>query len=95
MIISSKENATSFQEYNKNIAGGFTEEQLQTVLQEIGFREIDISYHWFIGQRSLIHDKDYLPHERSKYAEVMTKYLGKTWPLSRHLFKYLRIVAEK
>lgn len=82
-------------EYGKNIAGGFKEEDLVQLLTDIGFIDVKVFYHWFIGQAWLINDSGLLGTERSKIAEMMHKTLEKSWPLSRSLFKYLGFYATK
>ena len=82
-------------EYGKNIAGGFKEDEIKEKFLTIGFRKVDVSYHWYIGQGYLINDPEFNKEERFKYADVMNKTLQKSMPLSRHLFKYLRVIATK
>jgi SAM-dependent methyltransferase len=82
-------------EYGKNIQGGFREEQLVDLLGEVGFSDTRIEYHWYIGQGQLINDDSYSHEERFKHADVMDGMLRKMLPLSRHLYKYLRIIARK
>lgn len=82
-------------EYGKNIAGGFKEEVLRDTLTEIGFKEIEIFYHWFLGQASIINDPGISVDERLKLAEAMTQNLNRSLPLSRPLFKYLGFYATR
>ena len=82
-------------EYGKNIKGGFKEEELVAQLKEIGFTEVNVFYHWFIGQGKLINDKKYSKDERFNYADVMNNYLQKAMPLSKNLFKYIGFTAKK
>jgi len=82
-------------EYGKNIAGGFKAEEIEATLHEVGFRDVTIAYHWFIGQGSLINDVNYSVEDRFKYASVANELLQKALPLSRNLFKYISIIATK
>jgi ubiquinone/menaquinone biosynthesis C-methylase UbiE len=82
-------------EYGKNIVGGFKEEDLLKTLTEIGFKEVKIFYHWFLGQAWLLNESNANDVDRTKVAEMMHSTLEKSWPLSRGLFKYLGFYATK
>jgi len=82
-------------EYGKSIANGFREEQLKGLMNEIGFGQVEVFYHWFIGQGALINDAQYERSERFKHADVMSQMLQRMMPLSRGLFKYIGFVAKK
>lgn len=75
--------------------GGFKGDQLQETLTRIGFSKVEITYHWYIGQRSLINDERFSKEERFRYVGVVNELLLKQMPLSRHLFKYIGFVATK
>lgn len=82
-------------EYHKNIVGGFREELLRDMLQEAGFTNVDIFYHWYIGQGVLINDEQYTREDRFHQAEIIDRHLRKVLPLSKSLFKYIGFVAVK
>jgi ubiquinone/menaquinone biosynthesis C-methylase UbiE len=82
-------------EYGKNIAGGFKEEEIISLLKSVGFSSVKFMYHWYIGQGSLINDAQYSKEERFKYADITNEVLQKIMPLSRHLFKYVGFIASK
>ncbi|MBL4715024.1 MAG: class I SAM-dependent methyltransferase [Bacteroidia bacterium] len=82
-------------EYGKNIQGGLKEEILRETLLSIGFKEVNIFYHWFLGQGQLINDEQYSKEERFDHANVMHTILEKALPLSKSLFKYLGFIAVK
>ena len=83
-------------EYGKNALGGFREETLRELLTGIGFRRVEVFHHWFLGQAVLVNDESFGPVEaRFRHAEVMDGLLQRAMPLTRPLFKYLGVVAEK
>jgi len=82
-------------EYGKNIKGGFQEEELVETLKNVGFSNVKIQYHWFIGQAFLVNEYKGSRDERFKYASVMDEILHKTMPLARNLYKYIGFTAEK
>jgi SAM-dependent methyltransferase len=83
-------------EYGKSVGGGFREEALRELLAGIGFRRVEVFHHWFLGQAVLINDVSFGPVEaRFRHAEVMDGLLQRAMPLTRPLFKYLGVVAEK
>ena len=45
-------------EHQKHIIGGFQEESLNKLLEDVGFTNISFMYHWYIGQAQLINDRD-------------------------------------
>jgi ubiquinone/menaquinone biosynthesis C-methylase UbiE len=83
-------------EYGKSVEGGFREESIRALLTDVGFRRVDVFHHWFLGQAVLIHDASLgTQEERFRHAAVMDGLLQRAMPLSRPLFKYLGLVAEK
>ena len=77
-------------EYLKHVLGGFMEENLIAALDEAAFSKSEIQYQWFLGEAQIIHDEV----TRSS-ASVLRDYLKNMLPLTRHLFKYLMIFAQK
>jgi ubiquinone/menaquinone biosynthesis C-methylase UbiE len=82
-------------EYGKSLAGGFKEEDLRRQLAEAGFREVDFTYSWFLGQGYLINDAGYPLDEGLRIADAAAGALRKALPLSRGIFKYLGFTARK
>lgn len=76
-------------EHLKHEEKGFREESLLDLLHSIGFAKVDIRYEWFLGEAKAIHG------ENQEAVFVLRRYLQDIIPLSKHLFKYLMIYAEK
>jgi ubiquinone/menaquinone biosynthesis C-methylase UbiE len=76
-------------EHLKHDQKGFTEEYLRERLHDTGFVKVDIKYEWFLGEAKAIHGGN------EDALTALRKYLQEILPLSRHLFKYLIIYAEK
>ena len=74
----------------KHRHGGFKEDEIRETLLKVGFSEVKINYEWFLGEAKLLHSVN--------NEELMQKYrdhLKEMLPLSRHLFKYIQIIAKK
>lgn len=82
-------------EFGKNVKGGFKEEELVATLKSVGFKEVSLFYHWYIGQGALINDAKYTREDRFQYADIMNDMLQKALPLSKNLFKYVGFIAVK
>jgi ubiquinone/menaquinone biosynthesis C-methylase UbiE len=82
-------------EYQKHIKGGLIEEELESLLKEVGFSKIDFLYHWYVGQAQLINDDSINQEKRFEYANVMHEYLSRSLPISRNLFKYIGFIATR
>lgn len=74
----------------KHDAGGFKPEDLESLLREVGFSDVVIHYEWFVGEARVIHSDDTKGCE-GQIRMIMNELL----PLTKHLFKYLRIMAVK
>lgn len=75
-------------EHLKHVEGGFSEERLVEGLKSAGFSDCAVRYEWYLGEGRYIHtDKE--------AANAVRSYLREIMPLSRHLFKYISIIAEK
>ncbi|MBC2716491.1 MAG: methyltransferase domain-containing protein [Desulfobacteraceae bacterium] len=74
----------------KHDSGGFKAEELEKLLYDIGFSEVKVFYEWYIGEAYVIHSADICD-----CAEQISRILNEQLPLTRHLFKYLRIIAQK
>jgi ubiquinone/menaquinone biosynthesis C-methylase UbiE len=77
-------------EYLKHVKGGFKEEELSKGLKAAGFSNFKIKYEWFLGEGNIIHDE-----RTNASAGTMRSYFHEMLPLTRHLFKYVSIYAEK
>jgi len=75
-------------EYQK-MKGGFKEERIKQLLNKIGYRHINYEYAWFWQEGRVVHD---LSPQAALYFE---EHLRQALPLTRHLFKYIRIIAVK
>lgn len=76
-------------EHLKHETGGFAEEDLRQELRRAGFRQIEVRYEWFLGEAHVTHNRS---------AEVLVslrEHLRSLLPLSKHLFKYLMVIARK
>ena len=79
----------SISEYQKVIEGGIKEENIKKIMSDIGFRNIEVHYEWYLGEGHVIH-KISESTDRKIYS-----YLKSCLPLTRNLFKYVRIIAIK
>jgi ubiquinone/menaquinone biosynthesis C-methylase UbiE len=82
-------------EYNKNITGGFREEQLQQALLDAGFSSVRFFYYWFVGQASMINAPGIDRAQGVASAAACAQVLQQGLPLTRHLFKYLGFIATR
>lgn len=82
-------------EHQKHNLGGFREEVLRDLLFNVGFTDVEIIYHWFIGQAELTNNSLLSKEDRIKLAGHSHQLLTRCLPLSRHLFKYIGFIAKK
>ena len=82
-------------EWGKNATGGFREETVVANLKEIGFRDVKVFYHWFLGQASLLNEPQYQGEDRFHVAGVTDGILQRALPVSRSIYKYIGIEARK
>lgn len=82
-------------EYQKNIAGGLSEESLRKILLDNGFSEVEFFYDWFLGQGQINNDASLPMDERQKTMMTIDGYLKDNLPMTKHLFKYLSFFAKK
>ena len=82
-------------EFGKDIAGGFKQEELERLLREAGFSQVEFFYHWFLGEGFMINREGTPREERFQHAEIVNEALQSALPASRNLFKYLGFVATK
>lgn len=74
----------------KHDSGGFKAEELEALLRKVGFSQAKVCYEWFLGEARVIHSAD-----TQGSADQIRMMLNEMLPLTRHLFKYLRIMARK
>lgn len=82
-------------EFGKNILGGFQEEKIVATLKEIGFKEVEFFYHWFIGEADVIYSKKVSKEQGLANASLVHESLTRALPLSRPMFKYVGFVATR
>jgi ubiquinone/menaquinone biosynthesis C-methylase UbiE len=76
-------------EFQKTVKGGFEEESIKRIFKNVGFKKISYNYEWYLGE-------GFVKHQRSlKEDKTIDEHLRRCLPLTRNLFKYVRIVAEK
>jgi len=74
----------------KHVFGGFKEDELLPIFKEIGFSAVQVKYEWFLGEANIMHG------ERTKEShQHLRQYLQDALPLTKHLFKYVSILARK
>lgn len=74
----------------KHVKNGFRPDLLQSMFEQAGFGKTEIHYEWFLGEAPIIHGNHPL-----RAVELLRSYLKDMLPLTRHLFKYIRIQAVK
>jgi len=76
-------------EYVEGFKGGFKEENLRQIFLKTGFKTFNLEYHWFWQEGRVI--KNLSPAD----ALYFEKHLRAALPLTKHLFKYIKIEAIK
>lgn len=76
-------------EYIESSRGGFKEEYLRKAFNKAGFREVKTKYHWFWQEGTIIKDLSL------KDALYLEEHMRLALPITRSLFKYIRIEAIK
>lgn len=76
-------------EYTKSILGGIDPEELCAKALELGYSSATFEYDWFLGQGTIMHEHSF------EEAEAIDSYLKSVLPLSKHLYKYIKIVLVK
>jgi SAM-dependent methyltransferase len=82
-------------EYGKNRLGGFRAQLLAARLRQAGFSRVEVFYHWFLGQGRMINDPNTPRAIALAEADATDLALQRGLPLTKHLFKYLGIIAWK
>lgn len=76
-------------EYYKNILGGIDPYKMKKDLEYIGFKNVEITFEWFIGEGYYLHNAS-----KSDYT-IISNFLTQVLPVSENLYKYFKITAEK
>lgn len=76
-------------EYVEGFKGGFKEKNLRQAFLRAGFKKFILEYHWFWQEGQVIKN---LSLQDAFYFE---KHLRAALPITRHLFKYIKIEAIK
>lgn len=76
-------------EYTKSILGGIDPKELCNIALRLGYTEATYEYDWFLGQGAIMHEHSF------DEAEKIDNYLKDILPLSKHLFKYIKVVLKK
>jgi ubiquinone/menaquinone biosynthesis C-methylase UbiE len=76
-------------EYIKFNENGINAMHFLELARDVGFREVRVTYDWFLGQGSVMHD------ESPDAAQTVERWARRVLPLSQHLFKYLRFDLVK
>lgn len=76
-------------EFQKLAKGGLKPNDLVDILLEIGFQTATPRLEWFLGQGHVMH------HISFEAAEVIDEYLRAMLPVSRCLYKYFSLIAQK
>ena len=83
------ENIVKLAEFQKLIGGGMHEDHITKLLSGAGFVDVNFKYEWFLGQGYVIHSIS------EEAARIFENHLRQLLPLSRSLFKYFSIMAQK
>lgn len=73
----------------KSERGGLDPNDLSAEAKRVGFRQVEFTPDWFLGQGTVMHGDSF------EVADKIDAYLRKVTPLSTALFKYLRFVLVK
>lgn len=76
-------------EFGKSIMGGIGAQDLEVAARKVGFKKVEISFEWFLGQGDVMHGRSFAE------AEVVENYLREIAPASNQLFKYIKCILEK
>ena len=76
-------------EYYKNIKGGINPYILEEQLKALGFKQVSVSFEWFIGEGYYLHNTS-----DNEYRNV-SSFLEIIQPLSHKMYKYFKVIAKK
>jgi SAM-dependent methyltransferase len=74
--------------YRKYRFGGIDEDDLGKVLLSVGFTEVRFDYRWPVGSSRMVREAGW------EQEQALEAHLRSLLPLSRHLFKYLQVIAS-
>jgi len=69
----------------KTASHGIAAEEFTAIVRDIGYRDVDISFQWYLGQGALLHGQD------AREAALVESHLRDVLPISESMFKYLRV----
>jgi len=72
-------------EFIKSQQGGVRDRDVEELAKKIGFKKIDIKFHWYLGQAKVMHQQSF------EDSQKIESYLNSILPLSKSLFKYIEI----
>ena len=76
-------------EFIKTHKNGIDAQEVQELSADIGFSSCEARFDWYLGQGNIMHQQSF------DNAAIIEAFLRRVWPLSNHLFKYLRFVLRK
>ena len=76
-------------EFGKSIMGGIDAVELEKQARVIGFKNIEISYEWFLGQGDVMHGRSF------QDSDTVEWFLRQLSPISDKLFKYIKCILVK
>ncbi len=79
----------SMAEFQTSAKGGIKSDWLEDFLRVIGFKSAAAHFTWFLGQGNIMHNIS------SELAIALDDYLKSMLPLSRNLYKYFKLIAQK
>ncbi len=82
-------------EFQKTQSHGLSKGYIEKVLTEIGFKNVVVTFEWFVGQGIINNDLSLTKDERALKIDAIETYLRKMEPLSNCLFKYISFTAQK
>lgn len=79
-------------EHQKHNNNGISPSEINDLLQSVGFKKVELIYHWFIGETNVISNKN---AESFENAKKINNYLQQLLPISNNYFKYVGFIAWK
>lgn len=83
------EGITKLAEFQKMTKGGMHTEAVCRIFMEAGFKHVEVEYRWYLGEASV---RKNLGVEQEG---VINRYLTSALPVSRRMFKYFKLIAQK
>jgi 2-polyprenyl-3-methyl-5-hydroxy-6-metoxy-1,4-benzoquinol methylase len=82
-------------EYFKSQSLGIEETALRESLTSAGFKDIEVSFDWFVGQGLILNDPNKSQADKEKEIATINSYLQACMPMTKNLFKYVTFKATK